>query len=99
MRESKSPEEVAVFNERSFKTLLRAITLSQGQFALILVRCNYVGLQEQLWHRLQALCSVSLQELVLPQSVKTLFSTIKNSDRHITAFCFNDLRSGVGDIH
>ncbi|HEY9692109.1 MAG TPA: hypothetical protein V6D15_07890 [Oculatellaceae cyanobacterium] len=70
-------EEVAVLNERSLKTLSRAITLSEGSFSLILVRCNYVALKAQMWHRVQESCGIKLQKLVLPQSANTLFTTIK----------------------
>ena len=75
MTESNQPEKVAISNERSLSTLSRAITFSEGHFALILVRCNYVALQEQMRYRLKELCQLHLTELVLPQSVKTLFST------------------------
>ncbi len=70
-------EEVAALNERSLKTLSRAITLSEGSFSLILVRCNYVALKAQMWHRLKESCGIKLQKLVLPQCAKTLFTTIK----------------------
>jgi len=39
-------------NERALDQLARAITLSQGQFSLILVRCNYGQLREYLLERL-----------------------------------------------
>jgi len=77
MTHSGRPEDVAASNQRSLATLLRAVTLSQGQFALILVRCNYAALREQMWQELQAACSLRLQSLILAQSVKTLFSTIQ----------------------
>ena len=39
-------------NERALNQLARAITLSQGQFSLILVRCNYDQLRDYLLKRL-----------------------------------------------
>ncbi|MDB9517094.1 hypothetical protein PN466_09050 [Roseofilum reptotaenium CS-1145] len=39
-------------NERALKQLARAISLSQGQFSLILVRCNYVQLREKVLKQL-----------------------------------------------
>ncbi len=76
MREQDQLEEVAASNERSLLTLTRAITLSQGQFSLILVRCNYEQCKKQMWHRLQELTSAPLRELDLQASIKTLFTTI-----------------------
>lgn len=76
MTELAQPEEVAASNDRSLKTLSRAITLSVGQFALILVRCNYAALQQLQQQRLQELCCVRLSQLFLPSSIKTLYTTI-----------------------
>jgi WD40 repeat protein len=76
MTESERPEALFPFNERSLSTLLRALTLSEGNFALILVRCNYHIGRLQMWQQLQARYSQPLQELVLPKSTTTLFTTI-----------------------
>lgn len=76
MREPNRIQEVAVLNERSLSTLSRAITLSEGHFALILVRCNYEVCKEQMRQRLQALTGVTLSELVLRQAIKSLYSPI-----------------------
>ena len=76
MREPNQLKEVAISNERSLSTLSRAITLSEGHFALILVRCNYEVCKEQMWQRLQALAGVRLSELVLRKSIKSLYTPI-----------------------
>jgi WD40 repeat protein len=76
MSQPNLPKEVAVSNERSLSTLSRAITLSEGHFALILVRCNYEVCKQQMWQRLQALTGVPLLELVLRKSIKTLYTPI-----------------------
>jgi WD40 repeat protein len=76
MREPNQLKEVAISNERSLSTLSRAITLSEGHFALILVRCNYEVCKEQMWQRLQALGGVRLSELVLRKSIKSLYTPI-----------------------
>ncbi|MBD2012766.1 hypothetical protein H6F96_01870 [Microcoleus sp. FACHB-53] len=76
MREPNQIQQVAVLNERSLSTLSRAITLSEGHFALILVRCNYEVCKEQMWQRLQALTGVTLSELVLRKGIKSLYSPI-----------------------
>lgn len=84
MTEPYHPTEVAIYNERSLQTLVRAIALSQGQFSLILVRCNYASLQQQMFSRLEKLCrerlslqGSQLRSLVLPTTTTTLYTTIK----------------------
>ena len=69
-------EDVATENEESLQTLIRAITLSQGEFSLILVRCNYAHLRERIVQQLREQCPVKIRELVLDESVKTLYTTI-----------------------
>jgi tetratricopeptide (TPR) repeat protein len=70
-------EDVAANNESSLKALVRAIKLSQGQFRLILARCNYGALRDRMVQRLRELSPVEIRELVLPKSVKSLYTTIK----------------------
>ncbi|HEY9609388.1 hypothetical protein [Allocoleopsis sp.] len=76
MREPNQIKEVAASNERSLSTLSRAITLSEGHFALILVRCNYEVCKEQMWQRLQVPAGVTLSDLILSKSIKTLYTPI-----------------------
>ncbi|NER33581.1 MAG: hypothetical protein F6J93_05880 [Oscillatoria sp. SIO1A7] len=73
-------------NDRSLRTLARAIKISQGHFALILVRCNYGALRERMVASLRSLLlaelaessasKFDLQELALPTSAKTLYTAI-----------------------
>jgi len=72
------PEDVAAYNESSLKALVRVIRLSQGQFRLILLRCNYAVLQERMVQRLRELSPVKIRELVLPKYVK--FYTILQAE-------------------
>ena len=76
MREQEQREKIGAANERSLLTLSRAITLSEGHFALILVRCNYEICSWQMWQQLQELTASPLSELVLQQSNKSLYSPI-----------------------
>ena len=71
------PKDVAACNENSLKALVRAIRLSQGQFRLILLRCNYAVLQERMVQCLRELSPVKIREIVLPKSVKSLYTTIR----------------------
>ncbi|HBL58909.1 MAG TPA: hypothetical protein DDZ80_10440 [Cyanobacteria bacterium UBA8803] len=71
------PEDVASYNQNSLNTLIRAIKGGQGNFSLILARCNYTTLREQIVQQLQEQCPLTVRELLLEQSVKTLYSTIE----------------------
>lgn len=75
--------ESDAYNERSLHTSVRAIALSQGQFALILMRCNYSFLRSRAIAQLETLCrddpqipDKPLESLVLPNTVTTLYTTI-----------------------
>ncbi|WP_427158566.1 hypothetical protein ACQFX9_22265 [Aliinostoc sp. HNIBRCY26] len=69
-------ENLTPENERSLQTLVRAITLSQGEFSLILLRCNYGALRQQITRRLHELSPLEIREISLPTSVKTLYTSI-----------------------
>ncbi|MCL6435132.1 MAG: hypothetical protein K6T90_13135 [Leptolyngbyaceae cyanobacterium HOT.MB2.61] len=74
---TREAEHVRAENERSLNALSRAIQFSQGQFSLILVRCNYRSLRDRLIQGLQEICPVPVQTITLPESAKTLFTTIQ----------------------
>ncbi|BAZ13637.1 WD-repeat protein [Calothrix sp. NIES-4071] len=70
------PEDIGAENEKSLKTLARTIRLSQGQFSLVLLRCNYSELQQRMTARLHQISPINISELSLQPSVKTLYTTI-----------------------
>ncbi|BAY08455.1 nSTAND1 domain-containing NTPase [Calothrix sp. NIES-2098] len=70
-------ENIEVENERSLRTLVRAITLSQGEFSLIFLRCNYDALRQRIVKRIHELSPVQIREITLPKSVRTLYTAIK----------------------
>ncbi|NJP12143.1 MAG: hypothetical protein HC866_23975, partial [Leptolyngbyaceae cyanobacterium RU_5_1] len=74
---SGQPQEIDIQNEQSLNTLVRAITLAQNQFALILVRCNYAQLRDRITIHLQERCPFPVHTLTLPESAKTLYTTIQ----------------------
>ncbi len=76
MTDLSRPEEAAAYNQRSLRTLLRAIALSQGQFSLILVRCNYTLLQQRMVQQVREQNPFSVREVILADSVKTLYNPI-----------------------
>lgn len=77
MTNSHDAQEVTVNNERSLNKLSRSITNSLGNFALILVRCNYSSLQNQMVKRLKKSCKAEIREIHLSPSVKTLYTSIQ----------------------
>jgi tetratricopeptide (TPR) repeat protein len=77
MSETRQIREVGEFNERSLKTLARSIQFAQGQFTLILARCNYTSLRSYTVQRLRRNSPIPIQEITLPDAAKTLFTVIQ----------------------
>ncbi|MEH1938540.1 MAG: hypothetical protein V7L14_33520 [Nostoc sp.] len=64
-------------NQQILQRLIRAITLSEGQFALILVRCNYGQLREQMLENIRSITrDINIREIVLNPSTTSLHITI-----------------------
>lgn len=80
MVESYRLEDIAAYNEQSLNALDRAIALSRGEFSLVLVRCNYKRLRDRLLRQLRKRSNnrYDIQEIVLPESVTTLYTTIQS---------------------
>lgn len=78
MARQSSPESIVEHNERSLKSLGRAIAFSDGQFSLVLVRCNYHCLRRQILQQLQSeyLHSQRIQQVTVPPHVRSLYNTI-----------------------
>ncbi len=74
-----NPQQATVHNEEFLTRLTRSIALSQGQFSLIIVRCNYTRLQLKLIRNLQNKSPIPIQKLILPASVKTLYTSISSA--------------------
>jgi len=77
MSNSKKQDDSAARNQRSLKRLIRALSLSGGQFSLILACCNYESLQNKIVALLREQSSIKIEELNLPKQVNTLYTTIK----------------------
>ena len=64
-------------NQHTLQRLIRAIALSEGQFALILVRCNYGQLREQMLENIRSITKdMYIREIVLNSSTTSLHNTI-----------------------
>ncbi|MEQ9359127.1 nSTAND1 domain-containing NTPase [Coleofasciculus chthonoplastes] len=72
-----SEHEVNQNNANSLAALVWAIRASQGKFSLILARCNSTTVRSQIVQQLRDNSPVKWREVVLDQSVKRLFATLK----------------------
>lgn len=77
MAESDQPQEFEIEHGRLIRKLIRAISNSEGNFALILVRCNSASLRDQIVTQLKSLCPIPIREVYLPHFVKTLYTTLQ----------------------
>ncbi|MEO1373736.1 MAG: hypothetical protein AAFW70_05295, partial [Cyanobacteria bacterium J06635_10] len=69
--------DIAISNQHSLHRLIRAIALSNGQFSLILVRCNYRELCKQVLDNIHSQTKdVNLREVFLSPSTTALHNTI-----------------------
>ncbi|HIK27852.1 MAG: hypothetical protein N3E45_11905 [Oscillatoriaceae bacterium SKW80] len=80
-------------NQRALKILARAITLSQGQFSLILARCNYAELQERMVQQLreylqnrkkdsdrfEETAATEIKEIILSELASSLYNSIQEN--------------------
>lgn len=78
MKTSLTPQEFKIQNERSLHRLTRAISLSKGQFSLILVCCNYSYLQKKVIKQLRQKfpATDTIQNVTLSPQVTTLYTTL-----------------------
>ncbi|NET55789.1 MAG: hypothetical protein F6K47_06365 [Symploca sp. SIO2E6] len=79
MSKNNNPEYMVASNQESMERLVRAITLSEGQFSLILVCCNRLPLRRKKLKQLVEGSPVPVQEITLHPSVNTLFTTIETA--------------------
>ena len=73
-------------NSQQLEDLAWSIEASQGEFKLILAKCNYLNLQNQLIQELQKVCEIEIQILRLQASERTLYNAIREEfDQEIAA--------------
>ena len=78
MVERKPQASIITDNERSFRSLGRAIALSGNQFSVVVVCCNYKVLQQQILQRLEEVFPQAhdIQKLVVPHNARSLYTTL-----------------------
>ena len=64
-------------NSQQLEDLAWSIEASQGEFKLILAKCNYLNLQNQLIQELQKICQIEIHILRLQSSERTLYNAIR----------------------
>jgi WD40 repeat protein len=64
-------------NSQQLEDLAWSIEASQGEFKLILAKCNYLNLQNQLIQELQKICQIEIHILRLQASERTLYNAIR----------------------
>jgi WD40 repeat protein/tetratricopeptide (TPR) repeat protein len=98
-RPTPEPEEIRIHNQESLEELAWAIEASEGQFSLLLARCNYINLRERLIEQLQAMCAVQLHILRVQQSSQTLYTRIREEmERETFAALLIVGFEGVADV-
>lgn len=88
MVERKFEENHAVDNQRSLKSLARAIVLGQGQFSLIFARCNYAQLRK----RMLAKLGEEVEDVKELGEIKTIELLPE------TTSLYNRIRASMGEI-
>jgi WD40 repeat protein len=78
MVERKPQTSIIADNERSLRSLGRAIALSNNQFSVVVVCCNYKVLQQRILQRLEEVFTEAhdIQKLVLPHNARSLYTTL-----------------------
>ncbi len=63
----------------AIQRLARAIMMSDGQFSLVLACCNSIKRQQEILSWLKEFSSADIQEILLPSSAKTLYTTLSTT--------------------
>ena len=73
-------------NSQQLEDLAWSLEASAGEFKLILAKCNYINLQNQLIQELQQICQIEIPILRLQASERTLYNAIREEfDQNIQA--------------
>ncbi|MEB3280172.1 MAG: AAA family ATPase [Lyngbya sp.] len=64
-------------NQSQLETLSRTLQLSEGEFSLLLVRCNYTNLREKIVKQLHQKSALPIREVYLNASIDNLYRTLE----------------------
>ena len=73
------PFPITPDNQQALEELCRLLRFSQGEFALILAVCNSSQQRQGLVAQLRQHCPIAFDEITLPPTTTTLFTTLRNS--------------------
>ena len=68
---------ITTHNQDSIRQLIRGITLSRGEFSLILARCSYTVATQHIVEKIRNQCSLRWREIVLARTTQTLLTTLR----------------------
>jgi hypothetical protein len=71
------PPQLKTGDRDALQELTRVLEWYEGEFAIVLARCNSARLQLRLAQQLSQSCPVRLQEIVLDRSAIALYATIQ----------------------
>ena len=72
------PQALIVHNQSELEDLAWELESAEGQFSLLLARCNYARLRDELVEHLRQVCSVVIRVLVLQPSETALYARIQS---------------------
>ena len=72
------PQTFIVHNQSELEDLAWELESAEGQFSLMLARCNYARLRDELVEHLRQICSVVIRVLVLQPSEAALYARIQS---------------------
>jgi WD40 repeat protein/tetratricopeptide (TPR) repeat protein len=98
MTNADRPDDVTANNERSLRSLARAIARTQGRFSLFLVRCNYPSLREEMLRQLQEDYQVEMHVLMVPAATRSLYGLIKAELEDLTSNSLSDEEREKADL-
>ncbi len=102
MGEPYSLDDVAARNQQALNSLVRAITLSLGEFSLILMHCNYQQLRDKYLEELSIYLPPdhNLLKIDLPPQTTSIYSSIADSlvDNVVDDFVDDFVDNITGDV-
>ncbi|MEA5519097.1 AAA family ATPase [Limnoraphis robusta] len=77
-------DDTVTHNQSQLDTLSRTLQLSEGEFSLVLVRCNYISLRKTIVKQLHKKSALPIREIHLSASIDNLYRTLETelSEEH-----------------
>ncbi len=69
--------DTVAHNQSHLETLSRTLHLSEGEFSLVLVRCNYISLREKIVKQLHQKSTLPIREIHLSPTIDNLYRTLE----------------------